>query len=145
MYKLIQWYLQNAYVGTQFYITYSCIVCISIEDNILTTPFPPTVLPLHLPPPCQRPKSDSQCGDIKQILSGKPQCLVIHIPSCHATFELIESLNLLVWSNLQNCKFLETWIKKLCSIYHKSLVIDKWHAYETCGKKCVKKGVEMNE
>jgi len=28
------------------------------------------------------------------------------------------SLYFLVESNIQNCKFLETWTKMLCSIYH---------------------------
>jgi hypothetical protein len=59
---------------------------------------------------------------------------------------IIESLDFLVWGSLQNYKFLETWIKMLCSIYHKTLVVvDKRHAYESCEKKIVEKGVEMNE
>jgi hypothetical protein len=58
---------------------------------------------------------------------------------------IIESLDFLVWGGLQNYKFLKTWIKMLCSIYHKTLVVDKRHAYESCEKKNVEKRVEMNE
>ncbi len=52
---------------------------------------------------------------------------------------IIQSLDFLVWGSLQNYKFLETWMKMLCSIYHKTLVVDKRHAYESCEKKIVEK------
>ncbi len=49
------------------------------------------------------------------------------------------SLDFLVSSKLQNCKFLKTCIKMLCSIYHTILVVDKRHAYESFGKRIVQK------
>jgi hypothetical protein len=58
---------------------------------------------------------------------------------------IIETLDLLVLGNLQICKFLEIWIKMLCSIYHQYLAMDRRHAYESCGKKIVQKRVEVNE
>jgi hypothetical protein len=58
---------------------------------------------------------------------------------------IVETLDLLVLGNLQNCKFLKIWIKMLCSIYHKYLVVDRRHAYESCGKKKFQKRVEVNE
>jgi hypothetical protein len=33
--------------------------------------------------------------------------------------------------------------KKLCSIYHKTLVVDKRYAYKSCGKIIIEKGVEI--
>lgn len=52
----------------------------------------------------------------------------------------------LVSVNLQNYKFLESWIELLCTIYHfKKLLVNRRHACESHEKKIVSKGVEMNE
>ncbi len=48
---------------------------------------------------------------------------------------IVESLDVLVLDNFQNFKYLETWNKMLCSIYGKNLMVNKRHAYESCGKK----------
>jgi hypothetical protein len=42
-------------------------------------------------------------------------------------------------NNLQNCKFRGTWIENLCSIYCKMLVVDRRHAYKSCGEKVPKR------
>ncbi len=51
---------------------------------------------------------------------------------------IVENLDL-VLDNLQNCKFLKTWTKMLCFIYHKKMVVDRRHAYESHEKKMSKK------
>ncbi len=57
---------------------------------------------------------------------------------------IVESLDVLVLDNFQNFKYLETWNKMLCSIYGKNLMVNKRHAYESCGKKIVQKEVQIN-
>jgi len=57
---------------------------------------------------------------------------------------IVESLDVLVSNNFQNSKYLETWNKMLCSIYGKNLMVNKRHAYESCGKKIVQKKVQMS-
>jgi len=51
--------------------------------------------------------------------------------------EIAKDEILVNWSsnNLQNCKFWGTWIEILCSIYCKMLVVDRRHAYKSCGQK----------
>jgi hypothetical protein len=56
---------------------------------------------------------------------------------------IVESLNVLVLDNFQNSKYLETWNKMLCSIYGKHLMVNKRHAYESCGKEIFQKKVQM--
>jgi len=55
----------------------------------------------------------------------------------------IESLDILVWSSLKNCKFLESWTKMWHFIYWKELVVNTRHAYEYCEKKIVEKRKEL--
>jgi hypothetical protein len=56
----------------------------------------------------------------------------------------VQSLDVLVSDKFQNSKYLETWNKMLCSIYGKILMVNKRHAYESCGKKKFQKKVQMN-